>query len=423
MRLDRAAALRFIVILGSLTAFAPLSIDMYLPAFPALRAHFGASAGAVQATLALFFVGLACGQAVYGPISDRYGRRRPLLFGIALYVAASIAAACAPDIGSLAAARLFQALGGCAGMVITRAMVVDLFDERETARVFSLLMLVMGLAPILAPILGGQFLILFDWTAIFWFFAAFGMLCLAAVLLGLRETLPPERRSAGGVGDALRAYRRLLADRRFVAFTATGALAMGAMFAYITGSPFVFIEMHGISPQAYGLLFGTNAFGLILASQINARLLRRVSGRAILPVAVAVALVADLVLAAGAVADAGGLPGLMLPLFVTVSSLGFVMANSTAAAMARAQGHRGAASALIGVIQFALAAGTGALVGVLQNGTARPMALVIAGLGLAAFAASRVAARGSVETETAAPAAAATAPAAATGGTISGRQR
>jgi DHA1 family bicyclomycin/chloramphenicol resistance-like MFS transporter len=393
MRPDRAAALRFIVILGSLTAFAPLSIDMYLPAFPALRAHFGASAGAVQATLAVFFVGLACGQAVYGPISDRYGRRPPLLFGIALYVAASVAAACAPDIGSLTAARLFQALGGCAGMVIARAMVVDLFDERETARVFSLLMLVMGLAPILAPLLGGQFLALFGWTAIFWFFAGFGLLCLAAVLLGLGETLPPERRSAGGIVDALRAYRRLLADRRFVAFAATGALAMGAMFAYITGSPFVFIEMHGVSPQVYGLLFGTNAFGLIVASQINARLLRRFPGQAILPVAVAVALIADLALAAAVLADAGGLVGLMIPLFVTVSSLGFVMANASAAAMARATAHRGAASALIGVMQFALAAGVGALVGALQDGTARPMALVIAALGLAAFVASRIAAR------------------------------
>src|SRR5690606_612563 len=208
--------IRFVVILGSLIAFAPLSIDMYLPAFPAIADHFGVAPGAVQTTLAVFFVGLAVGQGILGPIMDRLGRLRPLIFGIAVYVAASLWAAIAADIESLTAARLLQALGGCAGIVASRAMVRDLFDERASAQVYSLLMLVMGLAPILAPMIGGFLIANYEWPVIFWVLAAFGLACAPAVIFGLGETLPKdERHSESGLKKVLRAYLALCMDRPF----------------------------------------------------------------------------------------------------------------------------------------------------------------------------------------------------------------
>lgn len=375
----------FVVILGALIAFAPLSIDMYLPAFPAIADDLGASAGAVQATLAVFFIGLALGQGVVGPISDRMGRLPPLLAGIAVYVAASIWAALAPDIESLMAARFLQALGGCVGIVTSRAMVRDLFDEQSSARVFSLLMLVMGLAPILAPIIGGVLIEFFEWHAIFWVLAAFGLACVPAVLFGLGETLPPEKRlREGGVISALRAYVALCADRPFMGFALANAFISAGMFAYITGSPFVFIELHELSPSAYAMLFGINAGGLILAAQVNAYLLRHYSSRAILRVAMNVHLAAALALVAATLVMPGSFYLLAGCIFVAVAVLGFVGANATAAAMARAEGNIGAASALTGILQFALAAGAGGLVGLLNDGTALPMVLVILAVSIAA---------------------------------------
>ncbi|PWR18140.1 Bcr/CflA family multidrug efflux MFS transporter [Zavarzinia aquatilis] len=382
--------LGLIVILGSLTAFAPLSIDMYLPAFPALEAHFGASAGAVQGTLAAFFVGLALGQSVHGPLSDRLGRRLPMLGGIIVYVAASIAAIFAPDIESLSLLRFIQALGGCAGIVIARAMVRDLFDERDSARVFSLLMLVMGLAPILAPVLGGQLLAFADWRWIFAVLAAFGAACLAAVAFALPETLSAEQRQRGGLARILHAYGRLLADPVFMGFSLSSGLLMAGMFAYITGSPFVFITLYGVSPQDYGLLFGLNAVGLIATSQINLRLLRHYSGRDILKVVMAVQAVAALVLAGVALVQPAQLAFLLAPLFVCIASLGFVSANASAAAMSRAGANAGIASALIGVLQFALGAVGGACVGLFDDGTAAPMGCTIAGLSVAGLLSHRL---------------------------------
>lgn len=375
--------LRFILILGALTAFAPLAIDMYLPAFPAIAAHFGASAGAVQGTLAVYFIGMALGQSVLGPLSDRYGRLPPLLLGIAAFSLASVWAAHAPNIESLVAARFVQALGGCAGIVIARAMVRDLFAERESAQVYSLLMLVMGVAPILAPVVGGLLLIHFDWSFIFLLLGAFGVVCFVAVWRGLGETLPVSRRIGGGLVPVLRAYLALTKDRQFVAFTLANACISAAMFAYITGSPFVFIAFHKLSPEHYALIFGSNALGLIAASQLNAFLLRRVSGRIILAVSVTAHLVAALALIGFALFIPDALLPLMTCLFVIVGSVGFVGSNAVAAAMSRAQNYIGAAAALNGVVQFAIAAGAGAIVGALNDGTPLPMAAVIAGLSIA----------------------------------------
>jgi DHA1 family bicyclomycin/chloramphenicol resistance-like MFS transporter len=391
VRRPSSPTLNFVLILGALTAFTPLSVDMYLPAFPELERDLVASAGAVQRTLAVYYFGLSFGQLAYGPLSDRFGRRPPLIGGIVLYVAASVAAALVSTVSGLTLARLFQALGGCSGMVIARAVVADRFDERTSAKVFSLLMLVMGLAPILAPLAGGQVLLVAGWRGIFWCLAGFGLICLCSVLFGLRETLPPERRASGGISAAFRAYIRLLANRRYLAFALTGSIAMSALFAYITGSPHVFIELYGVSPQDYGYLFGLNAIGIIGGAQINVRLLRRWSGQTILRVAVITHLLAGIAVVAVTATDAGGLVGLITPLFAMTASLGFIIGNTVAAAMAQVSANRGAASALLGTIQFGHAAIVATLVGALQGTSSMPMAVVIALSGVGAFIMSRLA--------------------------------
>ena len=380
------------LILGALSAFGPLSIDMYLPSFAAISRDLEASQAQVQFTLAVFFGGLGLGQAFYGPISDRYGRRRPLCFGVTLFVLAGAACALARSIEGLMAWRFVQSIGGCAGIVIARAVVRDRFDERESARVFSLLMLVMGLAPILAPLIGGQILVLFGWRAIFWTLAGFGLACLTAVVLVLGESLPSERRTAGGLSDALRVYARLLSDRAFMRFNLSGALAIAGMFAYIFGSPFVFMQIHGVRPDRYGWLFGLNALGLIGASQLNRMALGRVAGAGILSRALYVTAAAGLALLIEAWTGAGGLPALLLPLFVYIASLGFVLPNVTAAALAPQGRNAGSASAMLGTVQFGAGAVVGMLLGALGDGTAVPMAALVAACGLSSLAVYRLAA-------------------------------
>jgi DHA1 family bicyclomycin/chloramphenicol resistance-like MFS transporter len=382
----RPSIARLAVVLGSLAAFGPLSIDMYLPGLPSLASDFRSDTAAAQLTLSLFFVGLAFGQAFYGPIADRVGRKRPLIFGCTLYAAASLACALAPSIELLLVARLAQAIGGCAGMVLSRSVVRDLFEQRDAARMFSFLMLVMGLAPITAPLIGGQLLTLFGWRAIFGVLTGFGVLCLLMVVVGLPETLLAERRVRATLGQALGVYGRLLADRQFVGYALAGGFVSAAMFAYISGSPFVFIEIYGLAPQHYGYVFGANALGLVIASQINRWLLGRWRSETILSVVLLVDVVAGLWLLLVAATRFGGLPGLLAPLFICIASVGLISPNTTAIAMEPHGQIAGSASALLGTLQFILGAGVGALVGALYNGTALPMAAAIAACELAALA-------------------------------------
>jgi DHA1 family bicyclomycin/chloramphenicol resistance-like MFS transporter len=270
-------------------------------------------------------------------------------------------------------------------MVITRSVVRDLFDQRDSARMYSMLVLVMGLAPILAPLVGGQVLLFWGWRVIFLVLSAFGLLCLALVYWGLAESLPEERRTRKSLGAVLRSYGGLLADGRYMGYTIAGGLASAAMFAYISGSPFVFIDLNGVPPERFGLLFGINAIGLIAASQLNRWLLERYSSGQILVTALGVTASAGLLLAAAAATGFGGFPGLLVLLFVCIASTGLVGPNATAGAMAPYARQAGSASAMLGAIQFGFGAAAGALVGVLFNGTALPMAVVIALCGVGAF--------------------------------------
>jgi MFS transporter, DHA1 family, multidrug resistance protein len=380
------------LILGALTAFGPLSIDMYLPSFQAIARDLTASPAQVQLTLAVFFVALGIGQAFYGPLSDRYGRRRPLCFGLGLYVLASAGCALARSIEALVAWRFAQALGGCAGMVIARAIVRDRFDEREAARFFSLLMLVTGLAPILGPSIGGQILVFFSWRVIFWTLAAFALCCFAAVTFLLPESLPAERRAPLGMGAALHVYGRLLRDRAFMRYALSGALVISGMFAYIFGSPFVFMQIYGVRPERFGWIFGAIALGLISASQLNRVLLSRVAGARILARALVVTATAGVILLVMAWTGGGGLPGLLGPLFVYIASLGFVLPNVIATALGPQGRNAGTASALLGTLQFGAGATVGMLLGALGDGTPVPMAGLIAACGLSAFLVHRLAA-------------------------------
>jgi DHA1 family bicyclomycin/chloramphenicol resistance-like MFS transporter len=367
---------RFVLTAAAVIAIGPLSIDMYLPSLPALRAHFSVDAAATQLTLSAYFIGLALGQLIYGPVSDRFGRHKPLLFGLGLYALVSLSCTYAPSMDSLILLRFLQALGGCAGMVITRAMVRDRFPPQEMARVLSTLVMVMGAAPILAPLIGGQIFLLMGWRAIFLVMMLYSLACFSAIAFGIPET-SRHRGEALSLSTVLTGYGRLLRHRRFMGYALSGGVAQAGMFAYISGSSFVFIEVYGVSPAHFGWLFGLIAFGLIASAQVNSLLLRRYRSEHVLRMALLVNAICGLALLATAISGIGGLTGIMLPLFCGMCSLGFSFPNSTAGAMAPFGDRAGMAAALLGTLQFSIAAVSGAAVGHLFNGTALPMAAVI----------------------------------------------
>jgi MFS transporter, DHA1 family, multidrug resistance protein len=376
--------LRILLLLGALSAFGPLAIDFYLPTFPALALAFATDVERVQLTLAVYFVGLAGGQLIYGPLADRFGRRRPLIFGVLLFSLASVLCSLASNLEWLIAGRFLQALGGCAGMVIARAVVRDLCDPLASAKVFSQLMLVMGLAPILAPLAGGLLLSQFGWQSIFVCLALFSACCALAVACWLPEThrpsVPPQSLRA-----APQQYWRLLQDHQFIGHALTGGLVMAGMFAYIAGSPFVFIQLYGVPAHSYGWLFGANAAGFILMAQVNSWLLRRHAPGVLLPRVVWVYLLSALSLLTVSLLQPAMLWPLLVPLFVLVASLGCLLPNASACAMAGHGAQAGSASALLGFTQFALAAGASGLVGLLHDGSAQPMATVISLCAVLAF--------------------------------------
>ena len=373
-----------VLILGGLSAFGPLSMDMYLPGLPALTHDLGATASTGQLTLTGCMLGIAAGQLFIGPLSDSFGRRRPLLAGLAGYVAASLACAFAPSIAALIVLRFIQGILGGAGVVIARAIVRDLFSGSAAARVYALLMAVMGVAPVFAPLIGGQALAVTSWRGIFVILAAIGIPLLVGTLLWLPETLPPERRHGGGLRVTGRTFWRLARDRSFMPAATSFALAAAVLFAYIAGSSFVLEDVYGVSPQSFSLVFAVNSAGLVGMSQLGGRLVARVGAGTLLRVAlvgVATGSVATLIVTL----VHGGLAPLLVSLVVIISFNGMVFPNATAVALAEQEGALGSASALLGMSQFASGAIVAPLVGLAGSHDALPMGVLIGACGVSAL--------------------------------------
>ncbi|HJP75609.1 MAG TPA: Bcr/CflA family multidrug efflux MFS transporter [Pseudonocardiaceae bacterium] len=368
---------RLVVILGALSAFGPLSNDMYLPAFPSISADLHADASSVQLTLAACMVGLALGQLVAGPFSDSLGRRKPLLIGLAVFTVFSAVCAVAPSVYLLTGVRFVQALGGAAGLVIANAAVRDRYSGSMMSRFLSVLMLINGTAPILAPIIGAQILRFTSWRGVFWTLAAVGLVLVLASALWLEESLPVDRRRPARLAETLRAYRGLIGDRVFVGYALSGGMAFAAMFAYISGSSFVLQNVFGLSPQGFSLVFAVNGLGIVLVGQINGRLVRRISSRRLLVAGLCVSATGGLLLLLGVLFGAG-LPVVLPALFLVVSSIGLVAPNSLTMALARYGDRAGTASSLVGVLQYIFGGLMAPVVGLGGVHTALPMALVIA---------------------------------------------
>lgn len=387
----RRTGLLVTLVLGGLTALPPLSMDMYLPALPQVTGALHAPAATVQLTLTACLAGMALGQLVVGPMSDKWGRRRPLLAGMVVYVLATAVCALAPTAELLIGFRLLQGLAGAAGIVIARAVVRDLYDGVEMARFFSTLMLISGVAPIVAPLIGGQILRITDWRGVFHVLTVIGVLLTVVVWRFLGETLPAGRRQQGGVGAALRTMRGLVADRVFAGYMLAGGFGFATLFAYISASPFVVQEIYGASPQTFSLLFGLNSVGLVALGQINGKLLvGRVSLDKVLAWGLGTIFLASLallLLTSGVFGEAGLFP-IAACLFVLMSAMGIALPNTNALALMRTPHAAGSASALLGTTSFLVGAVASPLVGIAGEHTAVPMAvvqIVCAVLALACF--------------------------------------
>ena len=378
-----------LLLLGTLTAIAPMSTDMYLPAFPSIQTALGLAPGEVELSFSAYFVGMLLGMLCYGPVSDRFGRRPPLLFGLSLYTLASLLLADSDSLAELIGWRFVQGLGGCAGAVLAVAIVRDRCTPQQTGRVMSLITLVMGVAPVFAPLAGGLVLELWGWHAIFVVLAGFGAFCLLGLLTVLDESLV-QRSARLALQPVLAGYGALLLDRRFIGYSLCQACTTGAMFAYIVGSPFVLIELHGVSAQRFGLFFGFNAVGLVLASQLVRLLLRCYSPQQLLPRVLWVPLLAGSLLMFNQVLGVAGLWLILPAFFVLVSSVGLVGPNATALAMAEQGARAGQASALHVSLTFGMGMLAGLLVSWLHDGSLLPLALVVFGFNIAGLLALRL---------------------------------
>ncbi|WP_173054277.1 multidrug effflux MFS transporter [Phytohabitans houttuyneae] len=378
--MSRRDRLRLVLVLGSLIAIGPLTIDMYLPALPSITAGLETTDTAVQLTLTGTLIGLALGQLVIGPLSDAYGRRGPLIAGLALHVVASVLCVIAPNIAVLGALRVLQGLGVAASSVVALAVVRDLFTGTAFASLLSRLMLVMGAAPILAPTLGGAVLRWTEWRGVFVALAAVGLVLLGVAALRLPETLPPERRRPAGVRATMRGYGQLSKDRTFVGLVLVAGLSMAALFAYVAGTSFVMQDEYGLSEQEFAFAFGAGAVGLIGASQLNVRLLRRYTPQAILTTALAIGTAGGAVLLVFASTGFGGLATLLASLWLVLAAAGLALPNAPALAMSRHGEAAGTAAALLGAIQFGVGAVAAPMVGVLGNGRVAMAVVVLAGM-------------------------------------------
>lgn len=370
-------SLRILIVLSTLLGFASISTDLYLPALPSMAVALGASQGALELTISGYLIGFSVGQLLWGPVSDRYGRRGPLALGLVVFVVGSFGCAISTGAFEMIGWRVVQSIGASAGVVLARAMVRDLYDRNRAARVLSTLMTVMAIAPLLGPTVGGQILRLASWQAIFWTLVAIGLATLASVFT-LPETLPAARRHAGTIRQAMVGYVELLRNRRLMGYAAVGGFFYAGVFAYVAGSPFAFIGYHHLSPQVYGLLFAAGIVGLMVTNVVNSLLVTQVGSDRMLLIGVVVAALSGVTAALFARTGFGGLPGLAAALFFYVAANGLIIANAIAGALASVPTRAGAAAALVGAIQYGSGFIGSALTGALADGTPWPMGLVIA---------------------------------------------
>lgn len=369
----------WLILMGALTAIGPISIDMYLPAFPEIARGLSTTSHEVERTLAAYLIGMASAQLIYGPLADRFGRKPPLYGALVLYILASAACAFAPNVEFLTISRVAQAMGGAAGMVISRAVVRDHYNTQEAARALSMLMLVMGVAPILAPILGSQVLALAGWRGIFAAITLIGLVLLVTVWRVMTESLPPQNKIILSWGNILRTYVGLLGHKRFAAFALSGGMGSATLFGYIVASPRLFIEHFGVSPQTYGLLFGINACSLILGSQVSARLLKRHRPDKLLPRALALMMSAGVAALSLTLLGLASLPAIMGCMMCFMFSQGFVGPNSAAMALSDQGRQLGSASAMMGTITISCGAMAGMTVSFLTAPGPLPLALIMGG--------------------------------------------
>ena len=374
-----------ILVLGMITAIGPFSIDMYLPAFADIAADLHTTVAHITLSLSSFFIGISLGQFIYGPLLDRFGRKKPLLIGLSLYLLASVMCALAQSADMLIALRLLQALGGCAGMVASRAMVRDLFSVEENAKVFSMLMLVVGVSPILAPTLGGFVTAEFSWHYVFVILAVMSLVMILSVYFGLPESRKADPDYSLKPKSIINNFWTVLQEPQFYTYAFTGAVAAAGLYAYVAGSPTVFLQIFKVTEKQYGLIFALVAGGLILATQINSLLLRRFKSEQIIPVALGIQSLAGISLFVGSLTGWIGILGTILLLLVYLSCQGFTFPNSSALSMAPFAKNAGSASALMGGVQMGIGAVTSAIVSMLSNGTAMPMTGVMACCALSSF--------------------------------------
>ncbi|MBT2634017.1 multidrug effflux MFS transporter [Pseudomonas sp. ISL-88] len=375
------ASLGMVLILGTLASFGPLSLDMYLPALPEVAADLHTTASLAQLSLTFCLLGLAIGQIIVGPLSDMKGRRKPLIISLVLYTLSSLLCAFSPSVSFLIVMRFIQGFTGAAGIVIARASARDMYSGKELTAFFSLLMLVNGAAPILAPITGGFVLQFASWKTVFIVLAVIGCLIFMSVLAALPESLPLEKRTKGGLQETLTTFRRLLGDRMFMGFALSQAFVLTGMFAYIAGSPFVLQNIYGVSAQMFSLLFAINGAGIIAASQITGRLAKKRDERRLFVAGLIIAIIGSIALLLS-LAFGLGLTAVCISLFIIVSCVGIVTTTGFALAMQKQEKGAGSAAALLGLLPFIGGALAAPLVGAAGEENAWPMAASIFGFNL-----------------------------------------
>ncbi len=371
--------------MGLLTAIGPFSIDMYLPAFPAIAKSLNTSVSQVTLSLSSFFIGISFGQLIYGPLLERYGRKNPLYAGLLIYFIASLGCALAQSVEFLIILRLFQAIGGCVGMVAARAMVRDLFEVKENAKVFSLLMLVVSVSPIIAPTLGGYITAAFGWRYVFVMLIVVVMIILAGTWFFLPESKKPDPGFSLKPVPILRNFASVLGHPHFVTYALTGAISYAGLYGYIAGSPSVFMEIYKVSEQEYGWIFAFIAAGLIGSSQINTLALKRYSSEQVIKLASFCQCIIGITLIVFSLLGWVNIALTILLIFSFLCCQGFIFPNATALALAPLGNNAGNASALIGAIQLSVGGCASAIVGMLQNHTALPMVTIMTCCSITAF--------------------------------------